>query len=355
MKAFGFLSFGHYAFGGQRGPSAEDMAKIHLDLAQAADEIGVNNASFRVHHFVPQASAPMPLLGAVAGSTKHIEVGTGVIDMRYENPLYLAEEAASLNQIARGRVALGVSRGAPEVADRGWKSFGYNSEAPNGADLARANFEKFMAAIDGYGMATAAPLENQYPNMYQPGSQLPVFPHSPELRKNIFWGSGTHRTAEQAAKDGVNLMSSTLVSETSAETLGEIQVDQINRFRAAWKEAGHGWTPRVSVSRSIFPIVDGADMQRFGMQATGHDQVGFLPEVGASTFGRTYAAEPDKLIEQLKADPAIMAADTLLITVPTTMGLNVNVRILENFAKHVAPELGWIPHDQGPVTGYEIA
>lgn len=205
-----------------------------------------------------------------------------------------------------------------------------------------------MAAIDGYGMATAAPLENQYPNMYQPGSQLPVFPHSPELRKNIFWGSGTHHTAEQAAKDGANLMSSTLVSETSAETLGEIQVDQINRFRAAWKEAGHDWTPRVSVSRSIFPIVDGADMQRFGMQATGHDQVGFLPEVGASTFGRTYAAEPDKLIEQLKADPAIMAADTLLITVPTTMGLDVNVRILESFAKHVAPELGWTPNDQGP-------
>ena len=82
MKAFGFLSFGHYAFGSQRGPSPEETAKIHLDIAQAADEIGVNNASFRVHHFVPQASAPMPLLGAVAATTKHIEVANGVIDMR---------------------------------------------------------------------------------------------------------------------------------------------------------------------------------------------------------------------------------------------------------------------------------
>lgn len=82
MKAFGFLSFGHYAFGGQRGPSAEKIAKTHLEIAQAADEIGVNNASFRVHHFVPQASAPMPLLGAVAATTKIIEVGTGGIDMR---------------------------------------------------------------------------------------------------------------------------------------------------------------------------------------------------------------------------------------------------------------------------------
>ena len=149
MKAFGFLSFGHYAFGGQRGPSAEKIAKIHLEIAQAADEIGVNNASFRVHHFVPQASVPMPLLGAVAATTQRIEVGTGVIDMRYENPLYLAEEAASLYQLSGGRVALGVSRGAPEVAERGWEAFGYKGEAPNGADVARSHLEAFMAAVDG--------------------------------------------------------------------------------------------------------------------------------------------------------------------------------------------------------------
>lgn len=196
--------------------------------------------------------------------------------MRYENPLYLAEEAASLYQISGGRVALGVSRGAPEVADRGWEAFGYKGEAPNGADVARAHLEAFMAAVDGNGFATT-------------------------------------------------------------ETLGEIQADQISRYRAAWKEAGHDWTPRVSVSRSVFPIVDGADMQLFGMQASGSDQVGTLPDVGASTFGRTYAAEPDKLIDQLKADAAVMSADTLLITIPAGMGVDDNVKILDNFATHVAP------------------
>lgn len=354
MKAFGFLSFGHYAFGRTGGPDATEMAQIHLELSKAADDIGVNTAAFRVHHFVPQASAPMPLLGAVAGATKRIEVGTGVMDMRYENPLYLAEEAASLYQISRGRVALGVSRGAPEVADRGWEAFGYTAQEPNGADLARCNFDKFLAAIEGHGFAQAAPLERQYPQMFQPGSGLPVFPHAPELKKSIFYGSGTHATAEQAAADGVNLMSSTLVSETSAATLGEVQVEQINRYRAAWKKAGHAWTPRVSVSRSIFPIVDGQDARMFGMQASGRDQVGRLPEVGDTTFGRTYAAEPDQLIEQLHADPAVMAADTLLLTVPTGMGVDVNVRILDNFARHVAPALGWEPNHQGPVTGYAL-
>ena len=354
MKAFGFLSFGHYALQNQSGPSAASVMRTHLELAQAADEIGVNNASFRVHHFVPQASAPIPLLSAIAATTKRIEVGTGVIDMRYENPLYLAEEVAALDHIAEGRIALGLSRGAPEAAERGWEAFGYQSEAANGADLARRNFERFLTAIEGHGMAEAAPLEVQYPRMFHPGTPLPVFPQSPGLRRKIFWGSGTHSSAEQAARDGVNLMSSTLVSETSAETLGEIQAEQIRRYRSAWLAAGHPHSPRVSVSRSIFPLVDGADHQLFGMQATGADQVGELPQVGASTFGRTYAAEPDKLIEQLRADPAIAEADTLLLTIPTTMGVETNVRILSNFATYVAPALGWQPNTEGPVTGNPI-
>ncbi|RSZ64651.1 LLM class flavin-dependent oxidoreductase [Corynebacterium hylobatis] len=354
MKAFGFLSFGHYAIGNQPGPDAGETLKQALELAQAADEIGVNGAYFRVHHFAPQGASPMPLLGAIAGSTKHIEVGTGVIDMRYENPLHFAEEAAALNLLADGRIALGVSRGSPEPARRGWEAFGYQAQQDSGADMARAKFERFLNAIDGYGVAEAAPAEEQYPRMYQPGTPLPVFPHSPGLRRNIWWGAGSHSTAEQAACDGVNLMSSTLVSEADGSTLGDIQAEQIARYRAAWAEAGHDWTPRVSVSRSVFPIVDDRSRELFGLQATGRDQIGSLGEGAPVTFGRTYAAEPDVLIEQLRADAAVMSADTLMLTVPNQMGVEVNLSILEAFAGHVAPALGWIPADRGPVEGYPI-
>lgn len=275
-------------------------------------------------------------------------------DMRYENPLYLAEEAAALDLLSDGRVALGVSRGSPEPAEKGWEAFGYAAEADNGADMARQKFETFLAAIDGYGMTKAAAAEKQYPRMYRAGTPLPVFPHSPELRKNIFWGSGTNASAEQAARDGVNLMSSTLVSEADGRTLGEVQAEQIAAYRAAWKDAGHDWTPRVSVSRSIFPIVTERDRQMFATSATGEDQIGSLGEGRNVTFGRSYAAEPDVLIEQLNDDPAIAAADTLLLTIPNQMGVELNVSILKNFAEHVAPALGWIPNTEGPVTGYEI-
>lgn len=352
MKSFGFLSFGHYAIGNQSGPDARDTLHQAIDLAVAADELGVNGAYFRVHHFAPQAAAPMPLLGAIAARTRHIEVGTGVIDMRYENPLHLAEEAAALDLIADGRVALGVSRGSPEPADKGWEAFGYRGEADNAADMARSKFETFLAAVDGYGMATAA--QNQYPQLYRPGTPLPVFPHSPELRKHIWWGAGSHDTAEQAARDGVNLMSSTLVSEADGSTLGEIQAEQIARYRRAWRAAGHDWTPRVSVSRSVFPIVTEQDQKMFGLQATSADQIGSLGEGSQVTFGRTYAAEPDKLIEQLKADPAVMAADTLMLTIPNQLGVELNLSILQGFAEHVAPALGWEPADRGLTTGYEI-
>lgn len=354
MKAFGFLSFGHHAIGNNPGPGAGTTLRDALTLAQEADKIGVNGAYFRVHHFAPQNASPMALLGAIAGSTEHIEVGTGVIDMRYENPLHLAEETAALDLLSNHRIALGVSRGSPEPADKGWEAFGYRAEAENGADLARKHFEKYMAALDGQGMATAASADKQYPRMYWPGTALPVFPHSPGVRQRIWWGAGTHASAEQAARDGVNLMSSTLVSEADGSSLGEIQAKQIDKYRTTWREAGHDWTPRVSISRSIFPIVDERSRQLFGLQGTSEDQVGSLGEGQAVTFGRSYAAEPDVLIEQLKADPAIASADTLMLTIPNQLGVADNLAILRNFAEHVAPALGWISAKDGAVTGYEI-
>lgn len=160
MKAFGFLSFGHYSLNPQPAHphmlSARDMLHQSIELAVEADRLGVNGAYFRVHHFAPQQAAPMPLLSAIAARTKNIEVGTGVIDMRYENPLHLAEESAALDLIADGRIALGVSRGAPEAVERGWEAFGHTgSTDPRGADIAREHFLRYLAAIRGVGMATA--------------------------------------------------------------------------------------------------------------------------------------------------------------------------------------------------------
>ena len=157
MQRFGTLSFGHYGpLGGGRVLSAGDSMTQAIDLAQGMDDLGVDGAYFRVHHFARQQASPMPLLAAIAARTKRIEVGTGVIDMRYENPLYLAEEAAAVDLISDGRLALGVSRGSPETVIRGYEAFGYTgSQDPRGADIAREHFSTFLRAIEGKGSPSA--------------------------------------------------------------------------------------------------------------------------------------------------------------------------------------------------------
>ncbi|TWE10038.1 LLM class flavin-dependent oxidoreductase [Rudaeicoccus suwonensis] len=348
MKAFGFLSFGHYGpVPGSQTRDAKDALKQALDLAVAADEIGVNGAYVRVHHFERQQSAPIPLLAAIAARTKRIEVGTGVIDMRYENPLGLAEELASLDLLADQRIAIGISRGSPETAQRGYEAFGYTgSTDPRGADIARSKFETFLAAIDGAGMVAADP------QRARPGSRLRIEPQSPGLRGRIWWGSGTRETAENTGRLGLNLMSSTLLTETNGGAFADLQREQIDRFRQAYAAAGHTGAPRVSVSRSIFPIVDERDAAYFSGADDG-DQIGVIDGF-RSTFGKTYAAAPDVLIEQLRADAAVQAADTLMLTIPNQLGVDYNLHVLSSFAEHVAPALGWQPNTAGPVQGEPV-
>ena len=355
MRAFGFLSFGHY--GGspaQGGLSARQMLHDAIDISVGADELGVNGAYFRVHHYAKQSTSPMPLLAAVAARTQRIEVGTGVIDMRYENPLYLAEEAAALDLIADGRVALGISRGAPEAADRGWESFGYTgSTDPRGADLAQSKFEAFLQAIQGQPMARAA--AQPYMSDAAPHAPLRIEPQSEDLLQHIWWGAGSRETAERTGTQGLNLMSSTLLTEATGASFGDLQAEQIDVFREAFREAGHEHTPRVSVSRSVFPIVTEQDRLMFGMRpGEDTDQIGIIDNT-RSTFGRSYTGEPDQLIEQLKADAAVQSADTLMLTIPSQAGVELNLHILESFAQHVAPALGWVPNTEGPVQGDPIA
>ncbi|HMR47728.1 MAG TPA: LLM class flavin-dependent oxidoreductase [Arachnia sp.] len=349
VKAFGFLSFGHYSpVPGSQTRTARDMLTQTIDIAIGADEIGVNGAYVRVHHFARQAASPIPVLTAMAARTSRIEVGTGVIDMRYENPLYLAEEAAALDLIADGRVALGVSRGSPETALRGYEAFGYTGSAdPRGADLARDNFGRFWAAINGARLADADP------RMAPAGSKLAIEPQSPGLPSRIWWGSGSRATAEWAGTQGLNLMSSTLLTEATGQPFHELQAEQIRQFRDAWRAAGHTRTPRVSVSRSIFPIVNELDDMYFGDGRSTSDQIGVIDDL-RSTFGKTYADAPDKLIDQLKADSAVMSADTVMLTIPNQLGVDYNLHVLESFATHVAPALGWKPNTEGPVEGYAV-
>ena len=339
MKKIGFLSFGHWTPSQQSATrSAADVLSQSIDLAVAAEELGADGAYFRVHHFARQLSSPFPLLAAIGARTSRIEIGTGVIDMRYENPLYMVEDAGSADLISGGRLQLGISRGSPEQVIEGWHYFGYEpGEGEDDAAMARRHTEVFLDQLEGKGFAEPNP-RPMFPN---PPGLLRLEPHSEGLRKRIWWGSATNATAEWAAKLGMNLQSSTLKFDETGEPLHRQQADQIRAYRAAWKEAGHDWTPRVSVSRSIFALTTDMDRAYFGRGGNEQDSIGYIDEKTRAVFGRSYAAEPDRLIEQLKGDEAIAEADTLLLTVPNQLGVAYNAHVIEAILKHVAPGLGW--------------
>jgi alkanesulfonate monooxygenase SsuD/methylene tetrahydromethanopterin reductase-like flavin-dependent oxidoreductase (luciferase family) len=338
MKNIGFLSFGHWSSSEHSMVrSAGDALLQSIDLAVAAEEVGADGAYFRVHHFARQLASPFPLLAAAAARTSRIELGTGIIDMRYENPLYMAEDAGAADLISGGRLQLGISRGSPEQVVDGYRHFGHiPAEGTTDADMAREHTRRFLEVLSGEGFA--AP--NPRPMFANTPGLLRIEPHSPGLRDRIWWGAGSRATAEWAGTQGLNLMSSTLLTEDTGVPFHRLQAEQIQRFRDAWDAAGHDHAPRVSVSRSIFPIVSDLDRQLFWRERHSTDQVGHL-DGGDARFGKTYAGEPDKLIAELAEDEAIAAADTLLLTVPNQLGVDYNAHVIESVLTHLAPELGW--------------
>ena len=340
-KRIGFLTFGHWqaAEWSQTRTAREALAQT-VELAIAAEELGVDGAFVRVHHWARQLSAPFPLLAAIGVRTSRIEIGTAVIDLRYENPLYMAEDAAVADLLSGGRLQLGVSRGSPEPAYRGADVFGYAPpEGMDDAEYCRRKLEVFRAAIAG---AAVAPIDAGG----RPGPRaLPIQPQSPGLAERIWWGSGTRKTAAWAGAQGLNLMSSTLLLEDTSVPFDELQAEQIRIFRDAWAEAGHRRTPRVSVSRSVLPITSDLDRRLFGSEPN-EDQIGWIDGV-IGRFGRPYAGEPDVIAEELARDAAVAMADTVLLTVPNQLGVEYNARMLETIVRHIAPAIGWSPAPQG--------
>ncbi len=339
MKQIGFLSFGHWTPSPQsQTRSAADALLQSIDLAVAAEELGADGAYFRVHHFARQLGSPFPLLAAIGARTRRIELGTAVIDMRYENPMYMAEDAGAADLIAGGRLQLGISRGSPEQVIDGWRYFGYQpAEGGTDADMARRHAEVLLDVLRGEGFAKPNP-RPMFPNA--PGL-LRVEPHSEGLRDRIWWGASSNATAEWAATLGMNLQSSTLKDDENGKPFHVQQAEQIRAYRHAWKAAGHSRTPRVSVSRSIFALVDDRDRAYFGHEDKSEDAIAWLDAKTRAIFGRSYAAEPQALVKQLAVDEGIAEADTLLLTVPNQLGVDYNAHVIESILRHVAPALGW--------------
>ena len=269
----------------------------------------------------------------------YVGVGWCVRGEAFQNVIrQMSVDAGSADLIAGSRLQLGISRGSPEQVIDGWRYFGHRpAEGEDDADMGQRHAEEFLELLRGEGFAQP----NPRPMFANPPGRLRLEPYSAGLRDRIWWGSATNATAVWAAKLGMNLQSSTLKFDETGEPFHIQQAAQIRTYRAAWNEAGHTRTPRVSVSRSIFALVNDLDRAYFGQGGKEEDKIGFLDATTRAVFGRGYAAEPDVLIEELRKDEAIAEADTLLLTVPNQLGVAYNAHVMEAILTTVAPALGW--------------
>jgi len=335
-KKIGFLSFGHYRdVPGSRVRTAGDALRDHVELAVAAEAAGMDGAWLRVHHFDHSLSAPFPLLAAMAARTSTLDVGTGVVDLRYENPLYLAEEAAATDLISAGRLQLGISRGSPEPAADGQAAFGYHlAEGEDWARVTRQRAELFRRAISRHPVA-----RSQRAVSRGSGPDLVIEPHSPGLPDRIWWGAGSHATGVWAGGDGWNLLSSTLLLADDGRPFHLQQADQVHDYRRAFAEAGHPGSGLAAVTRSVFPVTTAEDHSYFGAQGGGGDGVGFLDGTTARS-GPTFAGSPERVAADLLGDQAVQAADYVLFELPSMLGVDYNAHLFENLVA-VARDLGW--------------
>ncbi|MFT4295802.1 MAG: LLM class flavin-dependent oxidoreductase [Micropruina sp.] len=335
-KKIGFLSFGHHRdVPGSRVRTAGDALRDHIELAVAAEAAGLDGAWLRVHHFDHSLASPFPLLAAMAARTSTIDVGTGVIDLRYENPLYLAEEAAATDLIGAGRLQLGISRGSPESAADGQAAFGYRlADGEDWARVTRQRADLFRRAIAGEPVA-----HSHRAAAAGRGPDLPIQPLSPGLNARIWWGSGSHATGVWAGEQGYNLLSSTLLLADDGRPFHRQQADQVRDYRTAFAAAGHTAGGRTAVTRSVFPITTAEDHSYFGLEGGGGDGVGFLDGTTARS-GPTFAGSPDRVAEDLRADEAVSEADYVLFALPSMLGVEYNAHLFENLVA-VARELGW--------------
>ena len=304
----------------------------------AAEELGADGAYFRVHHFARQLASPFPLLAAVGARTKRIEIGTAVIDMRYENPLYMAEDAGAADLIAGGRLQLGISRGSPEQVIDGWRHFGYApEEGESDADMARRHAEVFLDVLRGQGLRRAQPA----PDVPQPAGPAAARAAFGGPARAHLVGRGDQRDRGLGGQAG----------HEPAELDPEVRRDR----RALPHPAGQadprlpggleGSRAHARAARLGQPLdLRARERPRprlFRRRARARTSSATSSRTKRAIFGRSYAAEPDMLIEQLKEDEAIAEADTLLLTVPNQLGVDYNAHVIETILKHVAPALGW--------------
>ena len=207
-----------------------------------AESIGFDAGWVRQRHFDNYLASPITLLAAVSQRTGRIRLGTGIVSIRYEDPIRFAEDASTADLLSGGRLELGLAGGMPGFeAVFGTLDRDYRDETQH-------RIRVFRDAIAGKPVAFRSPdlVKDEPP-------ELIVRPRAPELGDRLWYGAGSAPSAVTTAKIGLDLLQSTLNLNPSADTFEKAQRTTIEAYLDAWERPR---PPRVCVSRLFMPAVN---------------------------------------------------------------------------------------------------
>lgn len=336
-RALGFLAFvDHTGIHGHRSQGLDDG----VDLFGRAEHLGFDVGYVRHRHLQDYLSAPLPFLAAAGLRAPGLDVGTSLIPLRFENAGRLAEEAATVDLLLGGRLRLGVGSGYVTQDAVNTRAFG-----PVEGDV-RAHVDTVLADLlsflDGEQVATA----DQFFETETEGTPLVVRPQAPGLRSRVAYGAGSLASARAAGLQGIGLQVSTLQpSDGSGRSFEELQRDVIRAYRAACREAGHG-EGRVAASRQVLPADRPEDLRGFEdlierdrvrqeAMREGTATIGGRP----AAFGHVASGDPADVAAFLARDVALAEADEVVLALPFGHPIEVVRRIVESYARGVAPVL----------------
>jgi alkanesulfonate monooxygenase SsuD/methylene tetrahydromethanopterin reductase-like flavin-dependent oxidoreductase (luciferase family) len=340
----GFLSFvpNPYGVGGE-ARALEDGIR----LFEHAEQLGFDIGWIRVRHFEEFPSSPLTLLAAIAQRTTTIRLATGVIPIRYEDPIRLAEDAATVDLLSGGRLELGLGTGIPQFAPILDPVFG-------GSDLsfaaeAQARLERLRAALGGGAVAQSGEGFMSIPA----GADLTVTPASAGLADRIWWGPGSLSSATRTGEQGLDIHVSTLNSEDTGVSFSAAQAAQLRAYKAAFSSspAAKRREPRLAAGRIILPLTDPRDAEAYAgfisaynlrMRPDGRPHDSNIPMV----FDAVHGGEPNAIIDELLGDEALREVTELTLTLPAPGGIDAHFRTLEAVARDIAPALGWSPESR---------
>lgn len=337
LRKLGFLTIGLFD-PADPGPGHQST----LEIIELGEQLGFDSAWLRHRHLQFGISSPIAVMAAASQRTSRIELGTAVTPLGWENPLRLAEDLATVDLLAGGRINPGLSVGEPMNYDTvKHELYPDSSEAE---DFSYARMDRLARLVAGEPVRDFSGKQGvveEFSNR--------VEPHSPGLRDRLWYGAGSTKSAVWAGANGLNLLSSSVVfPEADQEPdFALVQQSQIRAFREAAQ--GH-CAARVSQGLVVIPTDSASPAQREKYQRyvderTPRTRTPQGPK--GMLFAPDLIGTSDEIAEQLYAHAGFQEVDEVAFALPFSFGHEDYVQILTDIAGSLGPALGWTPAE-GP-------